>query len=638
MLRLQENATERRFARRQTVLPALIIVSLSYLLLACATQPTSPLVDDEGIGETADSAAVTTSAATEVASVRSPSAESADPDLDEYVARGQSLVLAARFGHKAALLNQGADLEQRDEQGYTPLIAAAGEPSGEILDLLIEQGADVDARTNDGTSALMLAAARGYLDHVRRLLEAGADLALQDDEGLDALQTAIRFGHPQIVDFLLAAGAEVNPYSQEIVIEEDRQTPLMLAVRYGAARDDGAAIVRALLAAGAEPNLVRANGDTALTIARRLRSRTIIDVLQRHGGRDESPYALMTHEEALLRAIDRNDLKKVSELLADATDANYRDSLSGITPLLKASYRGRLAIVKQLVEHGADIDDVPWGLPELRIGYVNIATSDRPLARTATRGDTPLITAIRQRHSDVATFLIEQGAHPALPNRINETPGLLAARFGDVAVMRGLLTAGLDPDLKRIPAIDGYSIANIVRRERIRPMLIEAAIAGHADIIDALLGKGEGSADIRDEDGRTALSWAAAEGNLACVETLLTYEADPDISDAAQVTPLMLAARSGYLRIVEALVEHRANVNAIEGSRQEDRYRALDQRSGNTALILAARGGHLDIVRFLLAHGAMRGLRSSSGVDAAEIARRNGHLQVARLIEGDGGR
>ena len=638
MYQQREDVGGRQFERLQA---GLVLLLLACLLSACAGQTVSektPAAGSDGaeeqVVEVNNEPGVVAKASDRIVSARS---ETSDPDFDEYVARGQSLVLAARFGHKAALLNQGADLEARDEQGNTPIIAAAGERSLDILDLLIEQGADVNAQADDGTSALMLAAAKGYLENIKHLLKAGARLDLRNDDGDAALETAIRFSQPQVVDSLLAAGADVNPYSQETLLTQDLQTPLMLAVRYGASEEDDVRIVQALLARGAEPNLVRPNGDTALTIARRQRATKIVAELQRQGARDESPYALLSHEEALLKAIKRHDLLKAERLLSDATDVNYRNSLSGVTPLLSASFYGQLPMVELLLKYGADYNDVPWGLPEMRIAYANIPNADRPLARTATRGDTALITAIRKRHTAIAEYLIKAGAYPALPNRINDTPGLLAARFGDASVMRQLLAAGLDPDLKRIPAIAGYSIANIVRRERIRPMLIEAAIAGHADVVDVLLDLGHANPDIRSKEGKTALAWAAAEGNLSCVETLLKHDADPDIRDDAQVTPLMHAARSGYLHIVEALVNNHADINAIDGEIQEDRYRALDDRSGNTALILAARGGHLDIVRFLLQQGAMRSLRSATGIDAAEIARRNGHLQVARLIEGEEG-
>ncbi len=595
---------------------------------AATPSPSGTVPAAASAGSDALHSAASEATASEATAQGTPSA----PDLDEYVSKGQTLVLAARYGQVDRLRDQAANIDDRDDLGYTALIAAAGEPRSDVLDLVLEQGADVDARTNDGTTALMMAAAKGYPSNVRLLLSAGARVDLRNDDGMDALMMAIRFGHADIVDELLAHGAEANPFSQEAILEQDLVTPLMLAARYGASLTAGIRIVRSLLQHGAEPNLVRPNGDTAMTIARRQGSALVVAELRRHGARDESPYALLSREEALLKAIELGDVDKAIELIEEAADPNYRNHLTGVTPLLSAAFHGHLAIVEALVEHGAVINDIPMGLSNRRIGSSNVPVSARPLARAASRGDTPLIAALRHGHTRVAAYLIEQGALPVLPNRQSETPGGLAAQYGYVGIMRSLLAKGLDPDLERLPAIDGFSIANIVRRERIRPIIIVAAIHGHADVVEILLQHGA-NPDLRDQDGRTALSWAAGEGRLASVRVLLEYEADANLSDRENVTPLMLAARSGYPRIVEALVEHGANVNAVDGASQEDRYRPLEEKQGNTALILAARGGHESIVEYLLDHGALPSIRTASGENAAEVAHRFGHLQVARLLE-----
>ncbi len=617
-------------------LGALFLILL--VLSACAHDPGLPpardATADRGPDVSVPPSAVEVTASTVGGDVASEAEDTAadEVDLDEYVSKGQSLVLAARFGQIERLRDQGATIDARDELGYTALIAAAGEPRLDVLELIIGQGADVDARTDDGTTALMMAAAKGYPENVDRLLAAGAEVDARNDDGYDALMMAIRFGHAAIVDTLLAHGADANPYGQEEILERDLVTPLMLAARHGSSLTAGIRIVRSLLEHGAEPNLVRPNGDTAMTIARRHGRALIVAELRRHGARDESPYALLSRGEALLKAIELGDSDKAIELIDAATDPNYRNHLTGVTPLLSAAFHGRLAIVESLVDHGAEINDVPMGLSEMRIGSSDVPVAARPLARAASRGDTPLIAALRRGHSRVAAYLIERGALPILPNRISETPGELAAKYGDTGVMRSLLAAGLDPDLVRLPAIDGFSIANIVRRARIRPIIVVAAAHGHPDVVEILLQHGA-DPDLRDRDGRTALSWAASEGRLACVRKLLDYDADPNIGDEDNVTPLMLAARSGYPRIVEALVSHGADVNAVDGVSDEERFRPVEQRRGNTALILAARGGHEAIVRYLLSHGALTGLQTASGERALDVARRFGHQAVVKLLE-----
>ena len=52
---------------------------------------------------------------------------------------------------------------------------AAGEGHLEIVKCLIEAGADINARRNDGRTAVMLAANEGHLETVKWLTDAGAD-------------------------------------------------------------------------------------------------------------------------------------------------------------------------------------------------------------------------------------------------------------------------------------------------------------------------------------------------------------------------------------------------------------------------------------------------------------------------------
>lgn len=115
------------------------------------------------------------------------------------------------------LLAQGAELEaRRDENGDTPLIAAAAFAETDVVALLLQRGADINATDNAGNTALMSAACEcavatmnSAYDVVKVLLKKGADVNARSTDGATALiNAAAGFGDVSIVKLLLDHGAD----------------------------------------------------------------------------------------------------------------------------------------------------------------------------------------------------------------------------------------------------------------------------------------------------------------------------------------------------------------------------------------------------------------------------------------------
>lgn len=88
------------------------------------------------------------------------------------------------------LLDAGADLEYKNEDGVTPL-RMAGNSNWDMAALLIQEGAYLDAPVSDnGWTLLMWAIAENNLEQVEFLLEHGASPDVKSDMGNDALLLA----------------------------------------------------------------------------------------------------------------------------------------------------------------------------------------------------------------------------------------------------------------------------------------------------------------------------------------------------------------------------------------------------------------------------------------------------------------
>ena len=108
------------------------------------------------------------------------------------------------------------------------LVEAASRGQVEKVRTLLEEGARINQKSQEGVTALIAASAQGHVRTVELLLDRGADLEAKDREGSTALTQAAMLGHNRIVTALIEAGAEISIQDQQLGM-----TPLMWAAFNG---------------------------------------------------------------------------------------------------------------------------------------------------------------------------------------------------------------------------------------------------------------------------------------------------------------------------------------------------------------------------------------------------------------------
>lgn len=117
-------------------------------------------------------------------------------------------------------------LFEKDREKDTPILKACRNCNAEpILTFLLENGANVEDRDSINQTPLIIAAQHGCDKLVKKLLEAGANVHHTAEYSKNALITATEENYPKIVRMLLEAGADPN------VLNEDGETPMEIALR-----------------------------------------------------------------------------------------------------------------------------------------------------------------------------------------------------------------------------------------------------------------------------------------------------------------------------------------------------------------------------------------------------------------------
>jgi ankyrin repeat protein len=346
--------------------------------------------------------------------------------VDLFVAKGADVPgihRAACLGDLArvkSFLEQGTDVDVKDEMGWTPLYWAASMGQEEVGEFLVGKRAQIDIRTKGQRAPLHQVACSGAFRLAELLISKGADVEAQDKRKETPLHSAAANNHRQIAELLIEKGADVNAATAS------GRTPLHSAAMYG-----NKDVVTLLLAKGADATIKDSRDRTAHDWAK-LRGHTeVADMLL-----TALDLAAMTTEKSskshetidvnqpthqLFAAVKADDIEKVEASITDGADVNAKDA-TGRMPIHYAVANKH----KEITELLTAIAVRPGTFEHLELRRVKRLTDQAIDVSSIGHSNTLLHLAAQAGYVYVAAYLIDQGADVDAKNRSGATPTQVA--------------------------------------------------------------------------------------------------------------------------------------------------------------------------------------------------------------------
>ena len=393
---------------------------------------------------------------------------------------------------------------------------------------------------------------------------------------------------------------------------DNQRTALHKAAKSGVELD----IIEILLESGADVNAKTADGTTALHLAAQYGNENTARVLLEHGANVHARIALPRDDPVRRKflggrtplhwaAVEGHDA--IVELLLDHNADPGAKNTSYRTPLQGAIRNGHELVARTLIKRGAPIDDqdeeawTPLHQTSDTLGdhpgraaiakllldggaHIDAVTADTSIwGNEFHQRSTPLLLAAWRNAIENVALLIERGADLRACNKGGETAIHVAAQEGHIVIVRMLLDADVEVDI----------------RDRLKDEtpLLKAARRNHLPVLQLLQERG---ADLRARnlDGEMAIHLAALCGHINVIRIMLDSGVEVDIRDPLwNETALHKAASQERERATQLLLENGADPRAVNKlGRDVLQHTMAVQKNANPEIIRLLKE-RLDVLR-----------------------------------------
>jgi len=541
----------------------------------------------------------------------------------------QKLILAGKSDEAQELFQAKIDVNNTDENGNTPLHAAAQVNDSDLVRFLILKGADTELKNNLGETPLHVAIKNKSVRSAE-ILGTASNVFSKDGTGKTVLELGMAAGTTFFDALITPATAELKDANGRTIVHYFATT------RNQAAIDD---CIKKKLPLSQEDN----DGRTPLSIC--------------YENTDNLDSIRMAASLILADATPVRGLFSYFEDAVKTRNPSMRFD-DGQTPLHMATILGQTGIVRYLIERGASTKakDVSGATPlheAIRYGRTEIAKYllDAGADSNAqdSLGKTPmLIITPQDSRAELYTMLLEHGSNPNAKDLYGDTPLHIATITGtNTSILDKLIAAGADINERNkkgvtplLLAIEHKWTEHISYYARAGADIHAEDMEGNTPLTKGLEGGFEiitklinaGNCTSRDSYGNTPLHIAIEKNAHAeLIKYIIDCGADVNARNRYGDAPLFLAVQRNLRSAGEQLLARQADVFATNTENQSPLKLALTAGGdildwilsseiilatdgiGNSPLHYAAEWKLDSSVAILLEKGANPNMQNSNG-------------------------